>query len=620
MWYSRWLALLVVAATVVSSSVVATAQERPNILWITSEDNSAHWLGCYGNKQAQTPRIDRFAKQGIVFNHAYSNAPVCAVARSTLLTGVYAVTQGTQHMRSRHAIPDAFRPYVSYLREAGYYCTNNSKTDYNFRGKDASYWDESSGRAHYRNREQGQPFFAIFNFTVSHESSLFADVIARNRKQKLIPTEPRLSTDEVDVPPLYPDLPEFRRDIAVYHDNLSALDRQVGNLLDQLEADGLADDTIVFYYSDHGGILPRSKRYLHDTGTRVPMIVRIPPKWQHLTNMESPSRTDELVAFIDLAPTLLSLAGVDIPDHMQGRAVFGAQRSRPDGKVFLFSDRFDEASGMNRGVTDGEFRYIHNFYPHLPAAKQNSYPFGIASWRAWRKGAEAGTLATRFEQLWQTNQPAAELFHTAVDPWEVNSLAANPEFGEREQQLRKALRDKMIEVRDLGVIPEAMWAELTDDDNMWAYAERAKLDWSELVDAAFLASEARGENLPLLVEMLGSESPAIRYWGAIGCLSLGKQAATARAALELLLTDVHSANRTTAAHALYVIEPDHRFIKTIVAETQIKGNDPAVAHACHALYQLDAEDYLTPQDVSKIGDGRGEYAKRWSERFESHDR
>jgi arylsulfatase A-like enzyme len=285
-------------SAIAACSLHATAAEKPNILWITSEDNAAHWLGCYGNGQASTPRLDKLAAGGILFRHAYSNAPVCAVARSTILTGVHAPSQGTQHMRSRHPIPAEIKPHVAYLRQQGYHCTNASKTDYNFKGNDNAIWDECSAKAHYRSRSQGQPFFAIFNLTETHESSLFG---GRNRSGNT-----RLKPSEIQLPACLPDLPEVRNDFAAYHDNMTRLDQRVGAILDELEQAGLADDTIVFYYSDHGGPTPRGKRYLEDTGTHVPMLVRVPGKWHSLTPFKPGEAVDEPVSFVDLAFTATS--------------------------------------------------------------------------------------------------------------------------------------------------------------------------------------------------------------------------------------------------------------------------------------------------------------------------
>ncbi|MGA0900102.1 MAG: sulfatase-like hydrolase/transferase, partial [Luteolibacter sp.] len=266
------------------------AADRPNILWITSEDNASHWLGCYGNTQVRTPALDALAKNGIRFQNAYSNAPVCAVARSTILNGAYAPTMGTQHMRSRYPIEKKFKPYVTYLREAGYFCTNRSKTDYNFAGNDSALWDKAN---HYSKRKDGQPFFCIFNFTGSHESSLFT-----KKKSSITYIKP----EEVNVAPYLPDLPEIRSDLARYHGVMKQLDDQVAKVLADLERDGLAEDTIIFYYADHGGILPRGKRYLKDTGAKIPMIVHFPSKWQHLSPFKPGSTPEEPVAFVDLAP------------------------------------------------------------------------------------------------------------------------------------------------------------------------------------------------------------------------------------------------------------------------------------------------------------------------------
>lgn len=369
------------AATAGELPTEAPKPVRPNILWITSEDNAAFWLGCYGNADAHTPRLDALAAQGLRFDRAYANGPVCAVARSAILNGAHAVTQGTQHMRRRHPIPALFQPYVTFLRERGYYGINNSKTDYNFRGDDRAIWDECSNRAHYRNRAAGQPFFAIFNLTISHESQLFPENVRQNRAKGLIPETPRVNPQHLTPPPYVPDLPEMRADFAVYHDLMTALDTQVGQLLDELQAEGLAEDTIVFYYADNGGPTPRGKRYLEDTGTRVPLLVRIPPRWQSLAPFRPGTVVTEPVSFVDLATTLLSLVGLEKPASMQGRAFLGPHRQPPadDAVVFLYADRVDEIYGMSRGLTDGRFKYIRRFTPHLPAAPYSQYALGMAS-------------------------------------------------------------------------------------------------------------------------------------------------------------------------------------------------------------------------------------------------
>ncbi|QDU87643.1 Lipoteichoic acid synthase 2 [Pirellulimonas nuda] len=539
----------------------SAAADRPNVLWITSEDNAAYWLGCYAAPEArseiQTPRLDAFAAEGVQFNHAYSNAPVCAVARCTLLTGVYAVSLGTQHMRSRHAIPASIKPYVSYLREQGYYCTNNSKTDYNFRVpgakvNDASYWDACSGKAHYKNRPEGSPFFAIFNLTTSHESSLFPDKVRQNRKRGLIPQQPRNDPAKVTVPPHLPDLPEVREDIAIYHDTITALDTQVGELLDELESLGLAEDTIVFYYGDHGGVTPRGKRYLTDTGVRVPMLIHVPEKWRGLSPFSAGEKVDELVAFVDLAPTALSLVGLDKPSQMQGRAFLGEHRVEPpkNDVAFLYGDRFDEIVGMRRGVTNGRWKYIRRFTPYLPAAPYSTYLFGQPAWVAWRDAWKAGTLPERFNQIWETPQPVEMLFDTAADPWEVNNLADDPAHTAVLRRMRSRLSAEMIEAVDTGLVPESMFKSLAGQGTMYDYVRSDRFDVSRTLTLALDATSGDPAKLPAIEAALADPNPVTRYWGAVGCMTLGKAALAAKPALEKLLDDDEATNRVAAARAL----------------------------------------------------------------------
>ena len=526
-------------ATAAIHPLAAQDAPRPNILWITSEDNAAHWLGCYGNEDAHTPRLDALAGQSLQFMHAYSNAPVCAVARCTLLHGMYASTLGTQHMRSRYPIPASVKPYVSYLREAGYYCTNNSKTDYNRRGNDEAIWDVSSRGPTIGGAARGQPFFAIFNLTVTHESTLFPETVAANRRRDVIPQEPRLNPESLRLPPYLPDLPEVRRDVAMYHDCLTALDLQVGELLDELAENGLADDTIVFYFSDHGGATPRGKRYLYDTGVRVPLLVHIPEKWRERTPFAGPQKVDELVSFVDLAPTLLSLAGIEPPDNMQGRAFLGARREAPADEpvVLLFADRFDEIEGMDRGLVSGGFKYIRRFTPHLPAAPKSYYSLGVPSWAAWQQAWRDDRLPRAGRRLWESPQPVEELYDIERDPWEVDDLADDPAHADRLAAFRRRLFDEMLAVLDTSVIPEAMFRELAGDQTLYEYVRSPQCDYEQLLRVAVFATERDPANLPALLRSLGDGDPVERYWATLGVLNLGPAAAAAEPQLAALLDD-----------------------------------------------------------------------------------
>ncbi len=519
------------------------AADRPNILWIVSEDNSYQWLGCYGNAQAQTPRIDALAANGLLFEHAYSNAAVCAVARSTLLMGTYAVTLGTQHMRSRHIVPERYRPYVEYLRHAGYYCTNNAKTDYNMAGRDASWWDASSNKAHYANRPAGAPFFAVFNIELTHESQLFA-----NR-----PGPQRLSPSEIALPPYVPDLPEMRSDFARYHDRVTAMDRRVGELLDELAQAGLADDTIVIYNGDHGGATPRGKRYLEETGIRVPLVVQVPAKWKRLMPFRPGERVREPVSFVDFLPTFLSLAGVAVPAHLQGRAFLGSQRQEPAGDEmeFLYADRFDEIYGMRRGLTDGKWKYMRRFTPYLPAAPYSYYPLGLPSWTAWERAWKDGSLSKRHREIWESHHDTEELYDLTRDPWEIDNLAQDPRHQGKLVELRQRLRATMTAARDTGIVPEALFGTLGAGGPVADYVQSDRFDYSEAIDVAFAATQRDVKALPKLKSALKAHHPVVRYWALCGMVILGDAAANEVDTLRPLLNDPESVNRTVAGLALW---------------------------------------------------------------------
>lgn len=526
-------------------TIPSYARELPNILWIVSEDNGSNWLGCYGNRDAQTPRLDAMAAEGVRFTHAYSNAPVCAVARSTILNGAYAVCQGTEHMRSRPVIPAAFKSYVSYLRESGYYTTNNAKTDYNFAGNDRAIWDACSVKAHYKNRPEGQPFFAVFNLEITHESNLFPAVVKKNRQNGTIPATPRLDVSKLTVPPCMPDLPEVREDIAIYHDCMTALDRKVGALLDELKKSGLADDTIVLYYADHGGAVARGKRYLEDTGVRIPMILHVPEKWRKLCPFKPGSAADELVAFVDFAPTLLSICGLERPAQMQGRAFLGEKRIAPpaDHCVFLFADRFDDTDGMRRGLTDGNYKYIRCFTPWVPAAPYSFYSLGQPSWAAMRKAWEQGKLEGYHKALWESPQPVERLFDTRTDPWEIHNLAADPAQAERLALFRDRLKTQMNQIRDTGVVPEAMWVSMVGNSNIYEAMRKPDFDYPKTLDAAFSASSGA---VDALTEAAISPSPVARYWAAVGSVVAAKPVK----GLPALLRDASPIVRIMAADAM----------------------------------------------------------------------
>jgi len=524
-------------------------------------------------------------------------------------------------MRSRYRIPSRYRPYVEYLRKAGYYCTNRSKTDFNFQGNDRQIWDACSRNAHYKNRAAGQPFFAVVNLTVCHESSLFPQRVAGSRKRGLIPKTPRVAPATLDLPAHLPDLPEVRTDVAIYHDNVTAMDTQVGRLLDELGERGLADDTIVFYYSDHGGPTPRGKRYLQDTGVRVPMIVHVPEKWRQLSPFEPSQAVDELIAFVDLAPTVLSLAGIEKPEQMQGRAVFGAHREppKPGSTVFLFADRFDEISGMRRGLTDGRFKYIRCFTPHLPAAPYSYYSLSMPSWQAWQQAWREGKLPDRQAKLWETPQPVEQLYDTQNDPWEINNLAQSSAHQEQLKAMRQQLQHQMQQIRDTGILPEGLFPSLAGEGTICDYVRSQQFPWDEMLGHATLAGEGKPENLDQLVAALDHQHPCARYWAAVGCQILGPAARPARGKLQALLADPQPTVRMTAACALAAVGERDQAVDKLLKELDAPLTGPESIHLINALNQVKAVDQIPQSWVDRtLEDPKAhEYAKRFAKRIAS---
>lgn len=505
---------------------------RPNILWVVSEDNSARYVGAYGDPLARTPHLDQLAATGLVFDRAYSTSAVCAPTRASIITGMYAPSLGSQHMRSQVVMPDWLRYFPAYLREAGYFTTNRAKTDYNAEVLPGT-WDENGQEAHWRHRRPGQPFFSVVNFNASHESSLHQRLPLR--------TDPA----QVRLPAYLPDTPEVRADVAQYYDRVAEADRQIGLMLAELAKDGLTDDTIVFYYADHGGVLPRSKRYLYENGTHVPLIVHFPAKFRHLAPPAPGGRVPELVNLVDLAPTVLSLAGVKAPAQLQGRAFAGPARGPAPEFTYMFRDRMDERYDLSRAVTDGRWRYIRNYRPELPNMQPLSYLWRMASMQEWDRLHRAGRL-DRVQASFFEPKPPEQLFDCAADPDNVQNLAGSAAHGEILRRMRAANRAHLLATRDAGFMPEPLVRRLagarsptvvTRDEAV--YPLRRILDE---VDRLQLDAGAPDE---LIRALLRDPLPTLRYWAALAALR-----ARNPAVVEPLLADEDPSVRLAAAFAL----------------------------------------------------------------------
>mgnify|MGYP006276357695 FL=1 len=512
----------------------------PNILWITSEDNSP-FIGAYGDTLATTPNIDRLADRGMVYEHAYATTPVCAPARFTIITGTYANTMGTENMRSTFRVPDFVRFFPAYLQEAGYHTTNNSKKDYNTVDQ-PEVWNESSSDAHYSDRSEGQPFFHVRNLTVSHESSLHTpiDTLQHDPEKMLIP-------------PYHPDTDVVRRDRAKYYDQVMEMDRQLGQVLHELEESGEAENTIVFYYSDHGGVLPRSKRYMFESGLRVPLVVYVPPKYEHLVPENA---TGRMVSFVDLAPTVLSIAGIEPPDWMQGTAFLGRFSGEPREMIHAYRARMDERYDLVRAVRDTSFLYVRNYMTNRIYGQHVSYLWRSRSMQEWGRLYQADGLNALQSRFFQ-NKPAEELYYVKDDPHNVRNLANEAEYSETLQRFRQINRDWILENRDLGFIQEYRINNLSGQKSLWESAREEEIPIQDILSAADYDLIQQTETSKALETLLEHTDATVRYWAVMQMAQNEQLAEENRQILTELEEDESPSVRLITAEAYYQLgEPD----------------------------------------------------------------
>jgi arylsulfatase A-like enzyme len=580
------------AVLLVAGVARAGAPAKPNILWLVSEDNGP-FLGCYGDPLAKTPTLDKLAGEGVLYERCFT-MPVCAPSRFTLISGMYPTTCGpAQHMRAAGKIPSWLKGFPAYLRAAGYYTSNNAKTDYNAPIKIKEAWNASGKKAHYQNRATGQPFFSVFNHETSHESCLFP----KNEPPAFDPTVMR-------IPPYQPDTPEMRADWARYYTRIARLDSQIAAKLEELADDGLADDTIVFYYADNGGVLPRSKRFLQESGTHVPLIVYYPPKWRHLAPAAPGSRIKEPVHFVDFAPTVLSLAGVRIPKYMQGHAFAGAAKAAPNEYVFCTRDRMDERYDMMRSVAGSRWLYIHNYRPDLPYVQPLNYMFQARGYQSWASDARDGKLTPATSMFWG-GKPTEELYDMSADPDSVHNHAADPAHRETLDRMRAALKRHVLANKDNGFLPEGSVLEGYDASRVpGAYPiER-------VFALATLAAERNADNLPKLIKSLDDPSEPVRWWAAQGCTLLRDKAATAEPALRKCLKDKSGAVQIAAAEALASLGKPELAMPVLLRRVRQSAKPPFALQAANVLDRLgEAARPALPALKSVLADARKPPAK-----------
>ncbi|MFH4967713.1 sulfatase [Gaetbulibacter sp. M240] len=489
--------LLIFATTLVSvvsckpkddKMVQSEVQNKPNILWIVCEDISPT-LSFYGDSTAHTPNLDKLANESLVYDNAFATVGVCAPCRSSIITSMYPTTIGTMHMRTGQdvqswgnrsyktreelgrnditgkpirqysaVIPPEVKCFTEYLRADGYYCTNNQKTDYQFAAP-VTAWDENNRKAHWRNRPEGKPFFSVFNIDDTHESKLW--------KHEDLPLT--INPDSVYVPPYFPDNAASKHMVARNYSNIELMDAKVGAILKELEEDGLYDNTIVFFYSDHGGPLPREKREIYDSGLKTPFLIKD-------INNKTTGRTDRLISYVDLGATVLSLAGVKPPEYMEGKAFRGKYDSQRRDYVFGSSDRFDEYSDRIRSVRNKQFLYLRNYFPELPKYKDVSYRKQIPMMSNFLKLEKEGKL-NEVQHGWFETKTKEELYDCNKDPFNINNLADDPIYADILNDMRTAFGDHYEDRADMGQMPEAKLIDI-----MWPNFKQPKTEHPTILD------------------------------------------------------------------------------------------------------------------------------------------
>lgn len=558
------------------------AADRPNIVWISCEDISCH-LACYGDPNATTPNLDKLAGQGVRYTRAFTCHGVCAPSRTGIITAMYPIGIGANHMRSKATLPKQIRCFPEYLRQAGYYCTNNSKTDYNFHWNQKDVWDESSNKAHWKNRSNSdQPFFAVFNLTMSHESKIWPK--GWQNVVKNVPEDQLHNPDSIRIPKLYPDTPEVRAAHARLLDIIMVMDQTVGRYLKELDDAGLTDDTIVIFWSDHGNGFARAKRWIYDTGTLVPMIARIPDRFRAEGQGTPGSVDDQLINLIDLGPTTLNLAGIPVAENMMGQPFLGAKLPEPRQYIYGARDRIDERFDMVRSVRDSRYRYVRNLNSWRPALQFIEYSERSVVRQEMRRLFAEGSLHQESAQFLVTPRPAEELYDLSTDPFELQNLAADPAQADTLKRLRRECTRWQLEVRDAHLLPEIILdEEEKQQGSRWEilHSRGGRRRARGLLQAA-IAAQGEGP-LESLKAAAGSDDAAARWWGLTG---LANQSAIPDSTVETFrsgLKDSSAAVRLAAARGMYRAGHSEAALKLLIQE--LDSNNEFVRHA--AVVEID---------------------------------
>ena len=498
--------------------------DRPNILFLVVEDTSPYLFPAYGNKTIKTPNLDYLAKNGVIFNNAFANGPQCSPARSSLISGSYATTYGNDWHRNGHIVPQQYF-FPQYLRKEGYFCVNAGKTDYNVTKEvQKKYyplvWDKMSGylsddkpNVSYNDADRnGKPFFAQFNNMTTHMSRI-TSVSVDNREPS------RINPKDVALPPHVPDIPEMRADYALHLDGVQDADKWVGFFIDDLKKRKLLENTIIFFFSDHGGCLPRGKAFPYETGFRSALIIAAPEKWKHLLPAQQGQKSDQIVEFVDFGPTLLNVAGAKIPEHMQGKPFMGPDVHKRE-YAHCFRTNTEIHFDPSRAINDGEFHYIKFYTPYKGHGLKQSFQWGMPSQNAWDDLYHKGECEPEYNSYYEPKANEA-LFNSKKDPWNMNNLADDLAYAETLSNLRKEASMHIRKTRDLGFFPKAVRDEFVSSGiSLYEWVRTENYPFNKLYDLVEKASLGKASDQSVFLKYLKHKRPEFRFWAASGLTTM----------------------------------------------------------------------------------------------------
>ena len=535
-------ATIMAALVLVAGANGIAADDRPNILWLTCEDNNVSYIGCYGNEFAKTPHIDKLAGEGFRYTRCFSNGAVCSASRSSWITGMTSSSTGLLNHRSRKNIPKSVTLYPKVLRDAGYYTVNAGKMDYNIKNYDKTTWN--SGKLNWELLKSKQPFFQVINTTDSHESRAMST---------------RYSTHDparVKIPPYLPDVEGIRANYTSYYEAITKMDAKIGGYLKALEAAGLAENTIVIHNSDHGGPLPRGKRYMYNSGTHCPLVIRIPEKFKHLWPADQPGATvDRLVSFVDMIPTWISLAGGKAPANYHGSIFLGPETEPEPDYHMSFRGRNDARVESARTIRTKQYLYVKNYIPYVPRGQYLPYQWKIPAQRIWEKEFQAGRTNPDQSRFFKV-KAKHEFYDTKKDPHCLNNLVDQPEFKTLVKKFTTELKQKQRQMFDAAFLPESELDKIAKENNLTVFEvlrKKSLYDIASYQEAADVALANSPDNVEQLAAYLRHTDVGMRHWGAVGLMMLGEDAISAQNQLKPLLNDKSHNVRIMAAWALIKI-------------------------------------------------------------------